>query len=325
MGHVLGVDGGGTKTNCILMDETGQVVSHGKAGPSNYQTVGLSATQTALELAIGQAISRSSKPPVLIRGLGLGMAGVSRLEDIQALEGVVERIQTAPTFIDPSAIKWNLTSETLQIGSDNLAALVGGLAEDVGIVAIAGTGSQVFGRNSYGRTKRVGGWGHRIGDEGSGYDIAIQGLRAVMRAYDGRAQPTQLSAMFQAQLDLPTIESLIEVIYRQGRQVQAIAALATTVDQVAAEGDPVAQEIIAHAAKELALGVKVVASDLFTAGDPIKVVTQGGIWRGSGNLRQQFQTLVQQFVPQADILWPRHDPAYGAGLLALQKLGIQLI
>jgi N-acetylglucosamine kinase len=110
-----------------------------------------------------------------------GLAGVDRPADIQIGQSFVEQLRLS----DSGPIRWALQPSNVVICNDALIALVGGLGQARGIVAIAGTGSIIFGRNSQGCTKRVGGWGNILGDEGSAYSIAVQGMQAALRAYDG--------------------------------------------------------------------------------------------------------------------------------------------
>lgn len=308
----LGIDGGGTKTVCVLMDDRGKVLGRGEAGPSNYQTIGLEAAGSAIKKAILQAVSQATGE-ITVGGLGLGLAGVGRPEDVETVRKWVGQIQSDPDF----PLNWDVKPENFAIGGDNAIALVGGLGHDVGIVAIAGTGSQIFGRNSQGKTKRVGGWGYILGDEGGGYDIAVRGLRAVMRSFDGRLPPTALTEAFLSHFNLESPDGLIEVIYRRNLAVKDIAALSPIVDRAAADGDTLGDRIITDISEELVLATKVAIAELFDPAEALEIVTMGGVWRGMANLRRRFITGISAIAPQADVLWPRHEPAYGAALLAL--------
>ncbi|NJK39001.1 MAG: ATPase [Oscillatoriales cyanobacterium RM2_1_1] len=325
MRYVLGIDGGGTKTVCVLMDEIGQVISRGEAGPANYQVVGLDRVRHSIEQAIEQAlepaIAHSCQSHVTIQGMGLGLAGIGRPEDFQAIRLLAQQIHTQSEL----PVQWHLHPNAVITGSDSLTALVGGLGHGAGVVAISGTGSHIFGRNRQGQTKRVGGWGYLLGDEGSSYDIGIQGLRVMMRAYDGRGESTGLLEAFQTHLNLQNPESLIQLVYRQGWGAKDIAALGLIVDQVAVAGDPVAQAIITQAAEELALATRVAVQGLFKPGETVEVVTQGGTWRGLARLRQQFTEFLQGLGVEVQVVWPRYEPANGAGLLALQALGFKIL
>jgi N-acetylglucosamine kinase-like BadF-type ATPase len=312
--YVLGIDGGGTKTTCVLLDKTGQVWGRGQGGSANYQTVGTEAAYRAIELAIGQA---TRKFEVLIQGIGIGLAGVGRAADQAIVRGWIDRLQTSPQL----SLHWDLKpedlkSERIAICADCEIALVGGIGQQTGIAAISGTGAIVWGRNQRGDTKRVGGWGYLLGDEGSGYWIARQGLQAVMRSFDGRLGDTHLTRHLVAHLGLNTVEDLIEVVYRQGWGVAEIAALSLLVDRAATEGDAMARQILDHAAQELILAVQVAANALFQSHETFEVVTLGGAWQ-SAYLRQTFVTSFTAIFPHLQVIEPRHEAAYGAALMVL--------
>ncbi|MGB3514401.1 MAG: BadF/BadG/BcrA/BcrD ATPase family protein [Microcoleaceae cyanobacterium] len=312
--NILGIDGGGTKTKAILMDENYQILGSGKSGASNYQSIGIEAAKNSIQIAITEAVTKSEshKP---ISAICLGLAGVGRPEDVQVVQTFLgEIINNTPS------IKWALQPNTIVICSDSAIALVGGIGHSVGIVVMAGTGSQIFGQNSHGLTKRVGGWGHLLGDEGSGYNIAIRGLQAALKAYDGREFPTSLIVDFQIYLGLKSIESLIEVVYRRGWGVKEIAALAPIVSQAANKGDKVANGIISDAVEELSIATKVAISTLFQPHETVEVVTIGSVWNSQANFRGKFEIAIKAIAPAAQLIWPRHQPVYGAGILALKAL-----
>jgi N-acetylglucosamine kinase len=315
--YVIGIDGGGTKTVCVLIDQTGKIIARGEAGPSNYQSIGIEATQNALEIAITQAVKATKiSIPLVIKGIGIGLAGVGRPQDIQTIKNLLKPLQLKLSQL----ITWQISPQHLSITGDNEIALMGGIGNTVGIVAIAGTGSQVYGQNQQGKTKRVGGWGYILGDEGSGYNIAIRGLQAALKAYDGRGEKTILIKRFKDHLNIDKIENLVEVIYRRGLSVAEIAALAPIVDQTAVEGDAIAKQIITTAVEELTLATEVVMIDLFNPTEAFEIVTIGGVWKSLSQLRQQYSAEIHAIAPAATVIWPRHEPAYGAGLLALQSV-----
>ncbi len=311
MSLVLGLDGGGTKTVCVLMDRTGNVLGRGEAGASNYQVVGKQTAVLSIQSAISQAVASIKR--VKVEAICLGLAGVARPRDIQVAHSFVEQLKSS----DSLPVTWALQPSNIVICNDALIALVGGVGQAVGIVAIAGTGSIVFGRNQKGDMKRVGGWGHILGDEGSAYYIAVQGMRAALRAYDGRDSPTSLQERLREHLSLLTLENLIEVIYQRGWGVKEIAALAPIVDQAAASGDEVAITIIENAVQELVKATQTVIDDIFTQTEVVEVVTTGSVWRGLSLMRERFEASLVLRSPFAQVIYPRYDPAYGAGLLAL--------
>ncbi len=208
---------------------------------------------------------------------------------------------------------------------DCAIALVGGTGSASGVAIVAGTGSIAYGCNSQGESKRAGGWGYRFGDEGSGYQIAIAGLRAAARSHDGRGPKTLLTDALLDYLNLNQLEDLIEVIYRRGWGVTEIAALSLLVDRAAAAGDAIALQILEDAAAELVLTTQTVASALFTPDQAFEVVTIGGVWRSVCHLGDRFRDSLRTHFPRVQVLSPRHEPAYGAGLLALERLGKRVL
>ncbi|MBW4679927.1 MAG: ATPase [Microcoleus vaginatus WJT46-NPBG5] len=336
-GCVLGIDGGGTKTVCILMDKTGQAIGRGEAGPSNYQTVGLEAAGNSIRDAIAQAAAPLGE--VSVEAICVGLAGVGRSQDVQAVRGLVQQLLSSSELpVKPSlqlpSLEINhqelsadhllhsqlsiLDSSRVIVCNDSAIALVGGVGKPVGVVIIAGTGAIAFGQNHQGQTKRASGWGYLLGDEGSGYHIAIRGLSAVVRSYDGRLGETILTERITKHLNLNSIEDLVEVIYRRGWGVKQIAALAPIIDEAAAAGDLIANNIINEAVEELVLAARVVSQALFKPEETFEVVTMGGVWRGVANLRGRFATSLAEIIPSATVIWAKHEPAYGAALLAMQ-------
>jgi N-acetylglucosamine kinase-like BadF-type ATPase len=314
MSYVLGIDGGGSKTVCVLMDDLRQVLGRAEARPSNYQSIGIKATLQSIQSAIHNAVDAAMITNyVNIDAICLGLAGVGRTADIEVVKGLVKELQN-----NKLPINWELQPENIIICNDALIALVGGIGQPVGIVVAAGTGSIVFGRNHQGDTKRVGGWGYILGDEGSAYKIAIAGMNAALKSYDGREISTSLLEGFKQHLELKSIEDLIEVIYRRGWGIKQIAALAPIVDSAAASGDIVANIIIDDAVEELVKATSTVIDTIFNADSVLEVVTTGSVWCAKCNIHERFAASLVKNFPNINVISPRYEPAYGAGLLALQ-------
>ncbi|MEG4345427.1 BadF/BadG/BcrA/BcrD ATPase family protein [Microcoleus sp. A003_D6] len=319
MSYVFGIDGGGTKTICLLMDENKIVLGRGEAGPSNYQTLGIEKAKQSIQLAIERAILSANikvDRHLNIEAICLGLAGVGRPKDIEIVQFFVQNLQLTHNL--PISQLWQ--PKNIVVCSDCAIALVGGTGHSSGIAVISGTGSIVFGQNRQGKTKRVGGWGYILGDEGSGYDIAIRGLQAALKFYDGRGTPTILAEKFQVYLGLKNLEELVEVVYRRGWGVKEIAGLSLIVDRAAAEGDRVADDIINSAVAELIWATKTAISGLFNQTEDFEIVTIGGVWGGEANCRGRFEVAVSAIAPLAQVISPRYEPAFGAGLLALNAL-----
>src|SRR5207237_4016708 len=141
-------------------------------------------------------------------------------------------------------------------------ALVAGAGNEPGIVVIAGTGSIVYGRNAQHVAARAGGWGHILGDEGSGYWIGREALAAVMRADDGRGPETRLTGDVLEHFNITSTSQLPRIVYDRELPRMSVAALGPIVQQAREQGDVVAMRILEHAADELVLAARSVATRL---------------------------------------------------------------
>ncbi len=309
MVYVLGIDGGGSKTICVLMNDKRQILGRGKAGSSNYQSVGIEAAKVSIESVISKAIIEKNN--LKIDAICLGLAGIGRSKDIEVVKNIIKDIP----------IISNIKPQNIIISHDALIALVGGIGNDVGIVVAAGTGSIVYGRNYQGETKRVGGWGYILGDEGGAYQIAVAGMQAALKAYDGRLAYTSLVEDFKSHFGLKNIEELIEVIYRKGYGVKEIAALAPIVDNAAFEGDEVANNIIDDAVEELVKATVTVINGIFVEGEFLEVVTTGSVWKSKCKMCDRFVSCINNQFPEVKVVFPRFEAVFGAGLLGLRSLG----
>ncbi|MFB2767929.1 N-acetylglucosamine kinase [Pelatocladus sp. BLCC-F211] len=314
MSYVLGIDGGGSKTVCILMNHRQEVIGRGEAGASNYQVIGVEAAITFIQTAIIAALNKTEN--ITVEAICLGLAGVGRAADIEIIKSIVDFLQNS----DYIPIIWSLKSSNIIITNDALIALVGGIGKDVGIVVAAGTGSIVLGQNQQGDIKRVGGWGYLLGDEGSAYKIAVAGMQAALKSYDGREMQTRIVEDLKQHLSLANIEDLIEVIYRRGWGVREIAALAPIIDHAAAGGDEVASQIIDSAVQELVQATSTVINAIFDSGEVLEIVTIGSVWQGQCKMHKRFSASIVKKFPAVKVILPRFEPAYGAGLLALKSL-----
>ncbi|MBD2435271.1 N-acetylglucosamine kinase [Nostoc sp. FACHB-110] len=318
MSYVLGIDGGGTKTVCVLMDDTGKVLGCGMGGASNYHSVGVEATIQSIHSAIYKAANEALKSidAIAVKAICLGLAGVGRPFDVQIIQGIVKELQNSNWL----PINWDLSPSHIIICHDALIALVGGIGDDVGIVVAAGTGSIVFGRNQQGQTHRVGGWGYILGDEGSAYKIAVAGMHTALKSYDGREKITSLVDGFKQHLSLKNIEELIEVVYQRGWGVTEIAALAKVVDIAAVSGDELANQIIDQAVADLVNSTSTVINRIFTDNSSIEIVTVGSVWQGKSQMQERFAASIGNIFPFVKVIHPKYEPAYGAGLLAIKQL-----
>jgi N-acetylglucosamine kinase-like BadF-type ATPase len=299
--HVLGIDAGGTKTVCLLADGRGRVVAEGRGPGANLHAAGELAVEKVLHEVMEAAIGDRRIVPSAIC---LGIAGVDREDEEQTVRAIMRRI--------------GYKSRALVV-NDALIALVSGARDDPGIVIIAGTGSIVYGRSAAGEAARAGGWGHMIGDEGSGYWIGREALAAVMRGADGRGPQTALASEILAHFQVADVSRLPRIVYDREMPRMSVAALGPIVQSVAAAGDAVATRILERAADELVAGAQSVATRLEMRGDAFAFYLSGGVFRVIPWLADELPRRLIEVAPRSQVQILTVEPAMGAVWLALAE------
>jgi N-acetylmuramic acid 6-phosphate etherase len=305
----LGIDGGGTHTVALLAraaaagrDCTWTLLGRGEAGPSNLQGVGVDKALAALDEAVATAFAAAGLMRAPVAAACLGLAGAGRADDQALIRSWAERSRLAVR---------------VEVTGDAPLLLAAGTPEGWGTAVVAGTGSMAFARDRDGRTARAGGWGYLLGDEGSGYALALAGLRAVARAADERGPATILTERFLRAFRLKEPPELIAAVYGGGMDRAALAALAPLVLRAAEEDDPVAAAIAQEAAEQLATTVAAAARKLGLDRDAMPVALAGGILLASPSYRERLlKALVSAGLHAASVTLV-HEPAEGAIRLAL--------
>ena len=168
-----------------------------------------------------------------------------------------------------------------------MPVLAAGTPDGIGIALVSGTGSIAFGKNSHNETARAGGWGYRLGDQGSGYDIAMCGLRAIVDAHDGTGLESSLSCRLLNQWNLDSVDDLVRHLASEDCGPRSIAELAPSVIDEATSGDVVAIRIVSHAASRLSQLVNCVAVNIFEGVKEIPLVLSGGLLAQSTDFRER--------------------------------------
>jgi N-acetylglucosamine kinase-like BadF-type ATPase len=298
---VLGIDAGGTKTVCLLADAGGVVRASARGAGANLQLLGELEVEKVLYEVMEGALASAAEPPAAIC---LGIAGVDRPEDAATIRGIMRRIgQKVPVLVV----------------NDALVALVAGAGDGPGIVLIAGTGSICYGRNDRGQAARAGGWGHVLGDEGSGWWIGQRAAAAVMRQADGRGAATALTSGVLEHFGVTRPDDRVHEVYYRDPRRRRVAALAPVVQAAVIKGDPVARQIVDEAAEQLVSAARSVASRLEMRGSAFPLVLAGGIFRVLPALRHEVTTRVAEVVPRSRPTLLEAEPAVGAVRLALAE------
>lgn len=294
---VLGIDAGGTKTVCQVADATGLILAESRGPGANLQNAGELQVEKVLHEVIQAATLQADAWPT---SACIGMAGVDRPEDAAVVRGILSRLVPRCPVV---------------VVNDALIALEAGAPGAAGVVVIAGTGSIAYGRDTRGRAARAGGWGYVLGDEGSGYWLGRQALRAVLRASDGRGPATPLTARVLAHYEVSRPQDLVREIYYGRFKPSTVAACASLVEEVANEGDIWAQSLIETGAKELSLAARAVCDRLSLPDGP--VILAGGIFKAVPRLRAGMVNALTTSRPGIVVRALTHEPAAGAVSLAL--------
>lgn len=233
----VGIDGGGTKTTLVAVDESGAEIARCHTSTSNAAVIGHDAAAATLARALVELAQQcGGQPPFTAAWFGL--SGSDRPGDHRRLLPALEPLATS-----------------IRMTNDAELAL-GGLPDGIGMAMVAGTGSIAFGRNRAGKRARAGGWGHLFSDEGSGYDLTIRMLRAFAAEADGRGPATSLTQRLLDHFGLTEPHEIIAHVYASTMTKGALAGLSTLVIEEAETGDLLANDILDHAASALAeLGV----------------------------------------------------------------------
>ncbi len=300
---VMGVDGGGTQSTAIVArwaeDEEIECLARGTGGPSNPHVVGWETAQTNLLRAVRDACRAARVEE--IDAVCFSVAGCGRPEEQATLMRWLETERVADTHI---------------VVDDGRAILRAGTPDGVGVGVIAGTGSLVVGRNAHSESARAGGWGYLLGDEGSGYAIGLEGLKAITKAADGVGPKTELSDALLSTCMFKEPAELIQWVYGETCGRRDVAWLAPVVLAAAKRKDEVALSIVWRQLHMLERKVRAVVSRLgFTEDDEYHIALAGGVMAGDELYRSRL--LAELRIPDNRATVVQH-PEIGAALLAAE-------
>lgn len=308
--YVLGIDGGGTKTTGMVADENGNVYMQTVTGRSNPNTL----SQQEFEKVMSDLIMdlKNQRPDVFddVSVCFAGMAGVGESgRDIEVAK----------------LLKRFLPSKTdVIVSNDAVNALYSGTLGTPGIVQIAGTGAIAFGMNEDNKMVRSGGWGYLFDDEGSGFYLGNEALRAVFQAFDERGPATELSNRLLQHFNVNRIPDIIGQVYGQEHPRSIIAPLAPYVVEAAMSEDEVAINIVQKACEAMMSCIESCHQKLFDANHPTMIVLSGGVFSHSELFIQQLSKLAELPLPNVTFQKTMVPPVGGAIIAALKTQNIKL-
>jgi len=295
----LGIDGGGSKTSCVIGNEH-SLLGTGTSAGSNVVRVGEHKARESLGAAIRQACAAANISPAQIERTCVGIAGGARPE----IAGVVRRLLS------------EFVSGEIEVVGDMVIAMEAAFGSGPGVIVIAGTGSIAYGRNSKGEIARAGGWGFAISDEGSGDWIGRSAVAASMRLYDevGAENTSMLLARIMKSWGVTTRGQV--VVAANAAPPPDFAALLPTVLSAADAGDATARAVLTQAGVKLATLAKIVIGRLFGDAESVPVAVSGGVFANSELVQQVFYDRLLGERPQVLPNATPVDPSKGALELA---------
>jgi N-acetylglucosamine kinase-like BadF-type ATPase len=297
MRHVLAVDGGGSKTDAVLLDETGTVLGWGRGGPVHGYYSTPEEVAASYEQAITQAMGDREVSDLTIAGAPRS----GRL--LEAACGKAERFE--------------------HVSCGEVDTAFASVQREWGMVILSGTGSFAFGLTPDGKARHFGGMGPILGDYGSAYQIGLFGLRAAFASRWTRMRKTSLETAVPPVYGLPDLKAVFERVYGPGLARREIAAVSRVVNEQAEAGDRVAIGCLRGAADELAALALDVINELKQRDMAFPMIGVGSVAQGSRLWWARLCERVREAAPQVEPIIPQVRPVIGAALLGFKRLGIE--
>jgi len=301
----VGVDGGGTKTEAVIMDANLQVIGEGRSGPSNPLRVGITSAAAAVREAIDSACAVAKLRRADLVAAEIGLAGARRKE-------LRERMRETLS---------SLAIGDIEVVTDAEIAMYGATDGAPGVVVIAGTGSICCGINARGKSVCAGGWGPIAGDEGAGAWLARRALRAVAHASDGHGPETLLTEFACSYFHVSTPDDLTTAIYAPTITNERLSGFGRDVVEAAKRKDEVALEIVVDGGRELGLAAVAVIRQLQMERERFQIAYVGGVFRSAGELiLNPLRNEVRKIAPRTFFEPPRFAPAVAAARMARERM-----
>ena len=302
MRYVLGLDGGGTKTECVLMDETRRIVATSRGGPSNPMRVGFGGALAAVCEAVHMAIASAKVPNNTVASLCAGLAGTAYPESGRKMRLLLE--EEFPGKLVRVCTDMDLTLEAIGDGA--------------AIVLIAGTGSAAVGRDASGNTARVGGHGYLLGDEGSAYHAGQRAVLESLRYFERTGTDTAMGKKILSEIGAASWADLQSRVYAAPDEV--FPRLFPTMLLAAEAADPTARELLDDCAAALAELVGDLAERLQLQSHDFLLAKTGGMLGRSAWFDERLAYYLRKAVPHAQSTDLQLSPAGAAARLALRLL-----
>jgi N-acetylglucosamine kinase-like BadF-type ATPase len=296
MGYYIGVDAGGTKTECAVGDEH-SILGRSTATSSKVLRVGEDAARAALHTALRQACVAARISPQVIQRACIGISGGTDPNHAALITAMAKEV----------------VAGEVEVVGDHLIAFEAAFSGRPGVIAICGTGSIVLGRNERGESARAGGWGPIISDEGSADWIGWRAVATAVRALD-TGQTTKIIKVITEAWRVATREDIVRMSNTYPRP--DFAGLFPALLAASEAGDAVARDLLISAGTELARLAKIVIRKLWPGRHSVRVCVAGGVFESATLVRQVFSNALRAERPDVAVSFGHVHPVAGALALA---------
>jgi N-acetylglucosamine kinase-like BadF-type ATPase len=302
MNYFAGVDGGATKTLCLIGDPDGNILARGTSSASNHQTIGAEAARQAILNSMTQAAKSLGIGPEELSYTVFGLAGADLEPDFAILEPICGDIVKSSRF---------------KVMNDSWIGLKAGIPENWGIVTICGTGASCSGRNRAGKEATLRNLSYETGNYGGGYGLVREAFHYAFRSEEGTGPKTALETEIPALFGRKGLVELLEPAFRMELDRTKAYHIPVVIGRLAALGDPVCQNILLTMGGTLGEIASGVVRKLGMERERFKISLVGGVFKAESPLLiDEYTTAVHRTAPYAQMVVCGCEPAMGALQLA---------
>lgn len=304
--YYLGIDGGGTKTKYLLVNESLQKVAEKEGATIHIHQVGVEGIKRELREHISMICEEVN---INVNDIAYAFAGVpgygESLDDMVKIDEAIKEVMEMPYSIDNDAVNgW-----------------AGGTACKTGVNVVAGTGSIAYGRNEEGKLSRCGGFGPGIGDDASAYWIGIKTINEYTKQKDGRKEKTALVEVLEKEFNITYKYEIVDIAFNRLKFNRTeLAKFSGICFKAAEEGCPACREIFKEAAGEVFAHINAISKEL-NFKDEFVVSYTGGVFKAGKHILEPLQEMINNSELKCYLQEPELEPWNGSVLLAYTLAG----
>jgi len=311
MKYIIGYDGGGSKTRCVLANTQGEILSDLVAGPSNHQMIGIEKTKDVIEDLYLKTLEKTNLKPEAIGVIYLGLAGADLPCDFEKLNTIGEEIFKNTTF---------------QIVNDAWIILKSGLLDHWGAVSIYGTGANAAIITPTGERKILRALGYIAGGYGGGGDMAREALHLAFRSNEKTHGKTKLEVELPKLFNASSMDHLLKLLYPENKITkESYKRIPPLVFELAKRGDQVCIDLLKEMGRTQGKMLTGVLKSVSLEKEHLPIVIGGSIFNGVSNHFVDSMLLeIKKYAADAYLIKPKYPPVYGAIFSAYEYMGIDI-